>query len=90
MKDTFFYPSDDTPRTATLYRRPEAGLRKQPNPAFMNGAYVSGGGGLFSTAEDYLQFAQMLLNGGQLDGRRLLSTQVVELMTSVFVPRMLA
>jgi CubicO group peptidase (beta-lactamase class C family) len=86
MKDTFFYPSADTPRMATLYVRADGGLRKQPNPAFMNGAYVSGGGGLFSTAEDYLQFAQMLLNGGQLNGRRLLSTQVVELMTSVFVP----
>ena len=86
MKDTFFYPSEDAARTATLYQRADAGLRKQPNPAFMNGAYLSGGGGLFSTAEDYLQFAQMLLNRGQLDGRRLLSTQVVDLMTSVFVP----
>jgi CubicO group peptidase (beta-lactamase class C family) len=52
----------------------------------MNGAYLSGGGGLFSTAEDYLQFAQMLLNRGQLNGRRILSSKVVELMTSVFAP----
>jgi CubicO group peptidase (beta-lactamase class C family) len=86
MKDTLFYPADDTPRMATLYQRPEGALRKQPNPAFMNGAYLSGGGGLFSTAEDYLQFAQMLLNRGQLNGRRLLSSKVVELMTSVFAP----
>jgi CubicO group peptidase (beta-lactamase class C family) len=86
MKDTFFYPADDAPRVATLYTRADGGLRKQPNPAFMNGAYLSGGGGLFSTAEDYLQFAQMLLDGGELNGRRLLSTKVVELMTSVFVP----
>jgi len=84
MKDTFFYPADDTPRTATLYQRADGGLRKQPNPAFMNGAYFSGGGGLFSTAEDYLQFAQMLLNGGQLNGHRLLSRKVLEMMTSVF------
>jgi len=41
----------------------------------------SGGGGLFSTAADYARFAQMLLNGGQLDGVRLLSRKSVELMT---------
>ena len=52
----------------------------------MNGAYLSGGGGLYSTAEDYLQFALMLLNRGQLDGKRLLSTKTVELMASVFAP----
>ena len=52
----------------------------------MNGAYFSGGGGLFSTAEDYLQFALMLINGGQLDGKRLLSPRTVELMASVFAP----
>jgi CubicO group peptidase (beta-lactamase class C family) len=86
MKDTRFYPADANPRFATLYQRADGGLRRQPNPAFMNGAYFSGGGGLVSTAEDYLQFAQMLLNGGQLNGRRLLSPKVVELMTSVFAP----
>ena len=48
----------------------------------MNGAYFSGGGGLISTAEDYLQFAQMLLNGGELNGKRLLGSKTVELMTS--------
>jgi CubicO group peptidase (beta-lactamase class C family) len=86
MKDTFFYPAADTPRMATLYQRVDGALRKQPNPPFMNGAYFSGGGGLFSTAEDYLQFAQMLLNGGQLNGRRLLGPKVIELMTTVFAP----
>jgi CubicO group peptidase (beta-lactamase class C family) len=52
----------------------------------MNGAYFSGGGGLSSTAEDYLKFAQMLANGGQLDGTRLVGPRVVELMASVFEP----
>ena len=52
----------------------------------MNGAYLSGGGGLYSTAEDYLQFALMLLNRGQLDGKRLLGTKSVDLMASVFAP----
>lgn len=86
MKDTFFYPAEGHSRLATLYRHIDGALRKQPDSAFVNGAYFSGGGGLFSTAEDYLQFALMLLNGGQLDGTRLLSRRAVELMASVFVP----
>jgi len=44
--------------------------------------YVSGGAGLFSTAPDYARFLQMLLNGGELDGVRLLSPKTVELMTT--------
>jgi CubicO group peptidase (beta-lactamase class C family) len=86
MKDTFFYPTEGNPRLATLYERVDGALRKAANPAFMNGAYVSGGGGLFSTAEDYLQFALMLLNRGELEGERLLSTRTVDLMTEVFAP----
>jgi CubicO group peptidase (beta-lactamase class C family) len=49
-------------------------------------AWFSGGGGLFSTAGDYARFAQMLLNGGELDGVRLLSHKSVELMTSEHLP----
>jgi CubicO group peptidase (beta-lactamase class C family) len=45
-------------------------------------AFISGGGGLISTAGDYLRFAQMLANGGTLDGRQYLSPVTVELMTS--------
>ena len=41
-------------------------------------------------AADYLQFGQMLLDGGQLNGRRLLSPKTVELMSSVFAPDSLA
>lgn len=44
--------------------------------------YFSGGGGLVSTAEDYFRFCQMLLNGGELDGTRLLGRKTVELMFS--------
>jgi CubicO group peptidase (beta-lactamase class C family) len=44
--------------------------------------HFSGGGGLASTAHDYLRFCQMLLNGGHLDGVRILSRKTVELMTS--------
>ena len=48
--------------------------------------YFSGGGGLMATAEEYAKFAEMLLEGGQLNGKRLLSPKTVELMASVFVP----
>jgi CubicO group peptidase (beta-lactamase class C family) len=86
MKDTSFYPMAGNPRIATLYEQSNGSLRKAANPAFMNGVYLSGGGGLYSTAEDYLQFALMLLNRGQLDGKRLLSTRSVDVMSSVFAP----
>jgi CubicO group peptidase (beta-lactamase class C family) len=86
MADTFFYRPNAHARLATLYRHDGGALRPQPDPAFMNGAYFSGGGGLSSTAEDYLKFAQMLANGGQLDGTRLVGPRVVELMASVFEP----
>ena len=86
MKDTFFYPAQGNPRIATLYRSADGKLQKQADGAFVNGAYLSGGGGLFSTAEDYVQFAQMLMNGGQHEGKRLLSARAVEVMSTVFVP----
>ena len=86
MKDTSFYPAKGHPRLAGLYRSANGALQPQPEGAFVNGAYFSGGGGLSSTAEDYLQFALMLLNGGELDGKRLLGRRTVQLMTSVFVP----
>jgi CubicO group peptidase (beta-lactamase class C family) len=86
MTSTGFAPPKGNPRLVTLYSRTADGLRPQQDPGFMNGIYFSGGGGLFSTAEDYLQFAQMLLNGGQLNGKRLLSPRGVELMRSVVAP----
>jgi CubicO group peptidase (beta-lactamase class C family) len=47
---------------------------------------LSGGGGLVSTAADYLRFCQMLLNGGELDGARILTPQTVQLMTTDSLP----
>jgi CubicO group peptidase (beta-lactamase class C family) len=44
--------------------------------------YIGGGGGMVSTVMDYARFAQMLLNGGQLDGKRLLGPKTVAFMTS--------
>jgi CubicO group peptidase (beta-lactamase class C family) len=86
MQDTFFHPADGNPRIATLYRSSEGTLEKTPELAFVNGAYFSGGGGLFSTAEDYLKFALMLHNGGRLDDTRLVGRKTLNLMTSVHVP----
>ena len=84
MKDTTFVPSADRmPRVVTLYQRTPEGLRRLDTPAWLaTQTLFSGGGGLYSTAEDYLQFAQMLLNGGELGGRRLLSPRTVDLMAS--------
>jgi len=67
----------------TLYQKSPSGLQKAENQdGFSLKTYFSGGGGLMSTAEDYLQFAQMLLNGGVLNGKRLLSPRTVDLMAS--------
>jgi len=84
MKDTFFYPPDDKrARLVTLYRKTPGGLEKVANQdGFSSKTYFSGGGGLMSTAGDYLQFAEMLLNGGELNGKRFLSPRTVELMAS--------
>jgi len=86
MKDTFFHPSDDLrPRVPSAYHRADNTLQKVDRP--MNSpTYFSGAGGLMATAEDYSQFAEMLLEGGQLNGKRLLGPKTVELMASVFVP----
>ncbi|MDA7816717.1 beta-lactamase family protein [Sulfurimonas sp.] len=54
-----------------------------PNDAYKtSGTYLSGGGGVLSTVYDYFRFSQMLLNGGELDGTRVLSRKTVELMTA--------
>jgi CubicO group peptidase (beta-lactamase class C family) len=52
----------------------------------MNGVHFSGAGGFMSTAADYLQFAQVLANGGEWKGVRLLSPRSVDLMRSELVP----
>ncbi len=48
--------------------------------------FISGGGGMVSTAGDYLKFAQMLLNGGTADGRRYISRKTLDLMTANHLP----
>ena len=86
MKDTTYIAPTTNPRLVKLYSRTGDALRPAQYPNFVNGIYFSGGGGLFSTASDYAQFAMMLANGGELNGKRLLSPRLVELMGSVFAP----
>jgi CubicO group peptidase (beta-lactamase class C family) len=82
MRDTTFVPADDRkPRIVTLYGRPDGVLTREETPSWLTTkTFFSGGGGLWSTPEDYMQFAQMLVNGGQLNGKRLLSPRTVEMM----------
>jgi CubicO group peptidase (beta-lactamase class C family) len=89
MRDTGFeVPPEKLGRLATLYaldpktgkvtvmdRPPESSFAKAPG-------FASGGGGLVSTADDYLRFGRMLLGKGELDGVRLLSPRMVERMTT--------
>ena len=84
MKDTAFnVPEDKKQRVVTLYRRTPDGLELRAVPAWLATTTLhGGGGGLWSTAEDYLQFAQMLVNGGELNGTRLLGSRTVALMAS--------
>jgi CubicO group peptidase (beta-lactamase class C family) len=86
MKDTAFYvPSDDIERFTSCYQ-PEtqgSGLRLQDDGRESTYAkppmLESGGGGLVSTAHDYLRFCRMMLNGGTLDGVQILSPKTVAL-----------
>ena len=91
MKDTGFYvPQDKRNRFATLYRPDQRGEElvadgtagTAPTDYERQPTMASGGGGMVSTAQDYLRFAQMLLNGGELDGVRILAPATVQLMTS--------
>jgi CubicO group peptidase (beta-lactamase class C family) len=90
MADTTFYlPASKATRLAAVYSAGEKGTVRAPDPGRGQGDYVtgprksfSGGAGLLSTASDYARFLQMLLNGGQLDGVRLLGPKTVQLMTA--------
>ena len=90
MKDTAFYvPADKLNRFVSFYTydKDRKFVAHPGIPDFSKppGA-PSGGGGLVSTAMDYMRFCQMLLNGGELDGHRLLSPLSVQLMRSNVLP----
>jgi CubicO group peptidase (beta-lactamase class C family) len=66
---------------------PKGHMSKDPNPSRMQSKiYVMGSGGLITTAEEYAKFAQMLANGGESNGKRVLSPRTVAYMTSVHAP----
>lgn len=96
----FYVPDEKLPRLASVYMLDkDGGLVKMPDDEPVvaghkiysstfqyksNRTYYSGGAGLVSTASDYTRFLQMILNGGELDGVRLLSPKTVEFMTIGF------
>jgi CubicO group peptidase (beta-lactamase class C family) len=91
MTDTAFSVGDaDLDRLAALYiRNPAGGLKRYDAmgaAATKAPTYLSGGGGLVSTAADYHRFVQMLARGGELDGVRLLSPRTVAYMTRNHLP----
>jgi CubicO group peptidase (beta-lactamase class C family) len=94
MRDAGFYvPAEKRNRFVTLYRTGPNGelVADPPNSGMANGyseqpTMPSGGGGMVSTAEDYYRFAEMLANGGELDGKRILAPATVKLMTSNHLP----
>jgi CubicO group peptidase (beta-lactamase class C family) len=85
MIDTAFYvPAEKQSRVATIYAYDKTRGALAPSPGesvvtTMPGL-ASGGGGLYSTAADYFRFTQMLLNGGELDGTRVLEKSSIDMM----------
>ncbi len=82
MSDTYYYvPREKEGRVVTvLHRRPDGSLTKEAVQAPTTGFLRTGGGGMTSTAADYIRFTRMLLGGGALDGARILSAKSVDTM----------
>jgi CubicO group peptidase (beta-lactamase class C family) len=91
MRDTSFTLRGDLgERLGALYV-PDADGKATRNDEFGDAArgevtFLSGGGGLLSTTQDYHRFTQMLLRGGELDGRRLLGSRTLRYMTANSLP----
>src|SRR5215510_4749777 len=83
MSDTFFnVPVEKQKRVVPLYQRLGDGtLQQVPSQPFTPVRFFSGGGGLYSTASDYVKFMRMILNGGSLGKARILKSETVALMT---------
>lgn len=82
MRDTHFaVPPDKVDRVAGIHQVEEGRLEPVEMPVVTETRFYSGGAGLYSTADDYARFMQMLLNGGTLEGRRILSPKTVDFMT---------
>ncbi|MFM9862050.1 MAG: serine hydrolase domain-containing protein [Micropepsaceae bacterium] len=91
MADTDFHvhPGKE-PRLAACYLPAKGGMELQDDPAkspyLEPPSFISGGGGLVSTANDYLRFCRMVLNGGSLDSVQIVSPKTIELMTMNHLP----
>jgi CubicO group peptidase (beta-lactamase class C family) len=87
MADTgFWVPEDKHSRIAYPQIDPKTGKPFFIRPVETRPKRLNAGGGMVSTARDYVRFCQMLLNGGELEGVRLLGPKTVELMTSDHLP----
>lgn len=91
MIDTSFeISSDKVSRLASCYERnmvKELVLQDDgQDSSYTDLSFYSGGGGLLSTAGDYYRFCQMLLNGGSLDGQRIIGSRTLEFMTRNHLP----
>jgi CubicO group peptidase (beta-lactamase class C family) len=84
MVDTGFWVPPE--KRARLVDPPAGAAMRPDRDVTKPTTLFSGGGGLVSTAADYLRFCQMLLNGGELDGARILSPAIVHLMTTNALP----
>ena len=83
MRDTsFLVPESKRDRVATVYRAGEGGALTPLPKNYGSATFFSGGGGLYSTARDYARFAQMLLDGGEFEGRRYLKAETIRQMTT--------
>ena len=92
MNDTGFYvPAEKQERFGANYMRDENRKLKAvdfptKSPFLREPVYFGGGGGLVGTTDDYMRFCQMLLNGGVLDGRRILGRRTIDLMRANHLP----
>jgi len=87
LRDTGFAATGDrAARVAEPQTDPATGGRPPMRDVSRSARWMSGGGGAVSTAADYLRFCQMLLNGGELDGTRVLAPKTVALMASDHLP----
>ena len=86
MNDTGFWVSDPAKRGRIAEAYDPAKDKRAALPDKTTKTWQSGGGALVSTAMDYARFCQMLLNGGSLDGVRILSPETVQLMTQNHLP----
>jgi CubicO group peptidase (beta-lactamase class C family) len=93
MSDTTFYPTEaQAARIAKSYKKENGKLSEAPvmillgMPVTSHERYPAANGGLFSTAVDYARFCQMLLNGGELEGKRILKSETAKQFSTVQFP----